>query len=45
MWTVGTSGKDNTLSHQRVLPLDPYMYVQTGVACAMVHLGGKDGLG
>ena len=45
VWTAGTSGKGKTLSHQRVFPLDPYLYVQSGIACAMVHLGGKDGLG
>ena len=45
VWTAGTSGKGNTLSHQRVFPLDPYVCMQTGVAHATVHLGGKDGLG
>ena len=45
VWIVGTSGKGNTLLYQRVFPLDPYMHVQAGIACAMVHLGGKDGLG
>ena len=45
VWTVGTSGKGNTLLYQRVLPLDPYMHMQSGVARATVHLGGKDGLG
>ena len=45
VWTAGTSGKGNTLSHQRVFPLDPYMHAQAGIACATVHLGGKDGLG
>ena len=44
-WTVGTSGKGNTLLHQRVFPLDPYVYMQADVAHATVHLGGKDGLG
>ena len=43
--TAGTSGKGNTLSDQRVFPLDPYVHVQAGLACATVHLGGKDGLG
>ena len=42
VWTVGTSGKGNTLLHQRVFPLDPYVCTQAGVAHAMVHLGGKD---
>ena len=45
VWTVGTSGKGNTLLYQRVFPLDPYVHVQAGVVYAMVHLGGKDGLG
>ena len=45
VWIVRTSGKGNTLSYQRVLPLDPYMHTQAGVACAMIHLEGKDGLG
>ena len=45
MWTVGTSGEGNTLLHQRVFPLDPYMYAQAGVGRTMAHLGGKDGLG
>ena len=45
VWTAGTSGKGNTLSHQRVFPLDPYMDAQARVVHAMVHLGGKDGLG
>ena len=26
-------------------PLDPYVYTQAGIVHAMVHLGGKDGLG
>ena len=45
VWTAGTSGKGNTLSHQRVFPLDPYVHTQAGIAHATVHLGGKDGLG
>ena len=45
MWIVRTSGKGNTLSYQRVFPLDPYVHVQAGMACATIHLGGKDGLG
>ena len=45
VWTAGTSGKGNTLSYQRVFPLDPYVCAQAGTARAMVHLGGKDGLG
>ena len=45
VWTVRTSGKGNTLSYQRVFPLDPYVHMQAGVARATVHLGGKDGLG
>ena len=45
VWIVRTSGKGNTLSYQRVFPLDPYMRVQAGIAHAMIHLGGKDGLG
>ena len=45
VWTVGTSGKGNTLSHQRVFPLDPYVRMQAGIVHAMVHLGGKDELG
>ena len=45
MWTVGTSGKGNTLLHQRVFPLDPYVYMQAGIVGATAHLGGKDGLG
>ena len=39
VWTVRTSEKGNTLSYQRVFPLDTYVHVQAGVACAMVHLG------
>ena len=45
VWTAGTSGKGNALSHQRVCPLDPYVHTQAGIVCATVHLGGKDGLG
>ena len=45
VWIVGTSGKGNTLSYQRVFPLDPYMHVQAGMVHAMIHLGGKDRLG
>ena len=45
VWIVGTSGKGNTLSYQRVFPLDPYVYVQAGVAHVAIHLGGKDRLG
>ena len=45
VWIVRTSGKDNTLSYQRVFPLDPYMHVQAGVARVMIYLGGKDRLG
>ena len=45
VWIVRTSGKGNTLSYQRVLPLDPYVHTQAGVACVTIHLGGKDGLG
>ena len=45
VWIVRTSGKGTTLSYQRVFPLDPYMHVQAGVACVMIYLGGKDGLG
>ena len=45
VWIVRISGKGNTLSYQRVFPLDPYMHAQAGVACATIHLGGKDGLG
>ena len=45
VWIVRTSGKGNTLSYQGVFPLDPYMHVQAGVACAMIHLGGKERLG
>ena len=45
VWTVGTSGKGNTLSYQRVFPLDPYVHMQAGVAHVTVHLGGKDRLG
>ena len=26
-------------------PLDPYVHAQAGMARAMIHLGGKDGLG
>ena len=26
-------------------PLDPYVHAQAGMACAVVYLGGKDGLG
>ena len=44
VWIVRTSGKGNTLLYQRVFPLDPYMHVQAGIAHAMIHLGGKDGL-
>ena len=45
VWIVRTSGKGNTLSYQKVFPLDPYVHVQAGIVHAMVHLGGKDGLG
>ena len=45
VWIVRTSGKGNTLSYQRVFPLEPYMHAQAGVACVMIYLGGKDGLG
>ena len=45
VWIVGSSGKGNTLSYQRVFPLDPYVHVQAGVALATIHLGGKDRLG
>ena len=45
VWIVRTSGKGNTLSYQRVFPLDPYVHVQAGMARATIHLGGKDGLG
>ena len=44
VWIVRTSGKGNTLSYQRVFPLDPYMHAQAGVAHVTIHLGGKDGL-
>ena len=44
VWTAGTSGKGNTLLYQRVFHLDPYVHMQAGIAHAMVHLGGKDGL-
>ena len=44
VWIVRTSGKGNTLSYQRVFPLDPYMHVQAGVMRAMIYLGGEDGL-
>ena len=40
-----TSGKGNTLLYQRVFPLDPYVCMQAGMVHAMIHLGGKDGLG
>ena len=26
-------------------PLDPYVHMQAGMVCVMIHLGGKDGLG
>ena len=42
---VRTTGKGNTLLYQRVFPLDPYMHTQAGMVRAMIHLGGKDGLG
>ena len=45
VWIVRTSGKGNTLSYQRVFPLDPYVQTQAGVTCVTIHLGGKDGLG
>ena len=45
VWIVRTSGKGSTLLYQRVFHLDPYMHAQAGVACVMIHLGGKDGLG
>ena len=45
VWTAGISGVGNTLSHQSVFPLDPYVCAEAGIACATVHLGGKDGLG
>ena len=45
VWIVRTSGKGNTLSCQRVFPLDPYVHAQAGMARVMIHLGGKDGLG
>ena len=44
VWIVRTSGKGNTLSYQRVFPLDPYVHAQAGVARVMIHLGGKDRL-
>ena len=45
VWIVRTSGKGNTLSYQRVFPLDPYVHAQAGMAHATIHLGGKDRLG
>ena len=45
VWIVRTSGKGNTLSYQRVFPLDPYMPMQAGMVHVTIHLGGKDGLG
>ena len=45
VWIVRTSEKSNTLSYQRVFPLDPYVHAQAGVVHATIHLGGKDGLG
>ena len=45
VWIVRTSGKGNTLSYQRVFPLDPYVHMRAGVVHVMIHLGGKDGLG
>ena len=45
VWIVRTSGKGNTLSYQRVFPLDPYVHAQAGMARVTIHLGGKDGLG
>ena len=45
VWIVGTSGKGNTLSYQRVFPLDPYVCAQAGVVHVTIHLRGKDGLG
>ena len=39
VWIVRTSGKGNTLSYQRVFPLDPYVHVQAGMARATIHLG------
>ena len=45
VWIVRTSGKGNTLSYQRVFPLDPYMHAQAGMVRATIHLGGKDRLG
>ena len=45
VWIVRTSGKGNTLSYQRVFPLDPYVCTQAGVVHTTIHLGGKDGLG
>ena len=44
VWIVRTSGKGNTLSYQRVFPLDPYMHAQAGIACVTIHLRGKDRL-
>ena len=45
VWIVRTSGKGNTLMHQRVFPLDPYVHMWAGVVHATIQLGGKDGLG
>ena len=45
VWIVRTLGKANTLSYQRVFPLDPYVCTQAGVTHAMIHLGEKDRLG
>ena len=45
VWIVGTSGKGNTLSYQRVFPLDPHVCVQADVVHVTVYLGGKDRLG
>ena len=45
VWIVRTSGKGNTLSYQRVFPLDTYVHVQAGMAHVTIHLGGKDGCG
>ena len=45
VWIVRTSEKGNTLSYQRVFPLDPYVHMQAGVEHVTIYLGGKDGLG
>ena len=44
VWIVRTSEKGNTFWYQRVFHLDPYTHAQAGMACALIHLGGKDGL-